>query len=177
MKVRLVVVAILLCLCTPGCKAPNRLSSEARAAADRYWAIMLTDCGGKRFLMRGGIFSYSLILWNNFGPKDDNQITEFNDASTHVTDGTALNDVDKMNGFEWQGSTFMTAKTVRFANPKGGWSEYQDGPKWVGTPFGPISEGLLKKKGVWYYQMRKADFYTLDNWPVQKPIDCSKYPH
>jgi len=135
-------------------------SSEADAQAKRYWDKEVKRCGDRYFVLArswGGVATY----------------TEYKGFSYAVV-GEGLTDADKLNGYEWKGSTGAHFNSYRqFSGSGRRWSEWKDGGSAFYNGVGSSTE-LSKINGQWYYGFEH--FRQEASKAVFPQIECAGMP-
>jgi hypothetical protein len=127
--------------------------TQAEALAKEYWATRLTKC-------RNG-FIDSYIEYRRFAATF-NTTMEYRDP-TYLMQVTHLTEADRLNGFQWEGRSFVQAPTRRMwystSRSDGKWDS------WVTENTSATSAAFFKRNDVWYVQP----------WPATAGIEVKSY--
>ena len=150
----LISAEVLLCVAAIGCESRKTTSDPLRAEADglakAYWDKKLTNCGSSSF--------YAVDNEGNLAGAQLVYIVEYKDLKYQVQsspvgliDGSTLGELseaDRLNGFQWKGSTNIVCSASRRAGSGAGanWSDWNTGCGFEGTQV-----NLFKKGGRWFY--------------------------
>jgi hypothetical protein len=155
------VVFLFICLtaCVKQQYIRGQIDDEAERSAQEYWKTAFEKCG--EFYFGGYSVQGSMPGTNRliYAIKDPIFLT------IHKMDNKVLTEADKLNQFEWQGTTFVIAKATRYYS-EGKWKDWVDGSATL--PFKLTNLDVRKIHGKWEFGQENADRFLA--------IPCEQVP-
>ena len=144
----------------------SSLKTEAKREAEKYWLSKLTRCGD------------SYYRREHFGDRTSTPgkdvYYEMKEPDVEVSE-MGITDADKLNGLEWTGTSYLTAKVSRSIGdkePVNQWTEWANGAGLEGD----VAVGMRKEKGQWVVEDKFEEQHTAKTGVEYGSIDCSKIP-
>lgn len=134
MRMLKIVIALFFCFFASATNAQTVSSSEAEAAARKYWNLVLTQCSDSYY------YSWERIL-------DGTETTQYKRISFPARMAVMIlgpSEADRLNGLTWRGTIVVNVGLNRkfsTINGRREWSEWSDGHQ--------IKLGMWKDKGHW----------------------------
>jgi hypothetical protein len=129
-----IVIALFFCFFASAANAQTVSSSEAEAAARKYWNLVLTQCSDSYY------YSWERIL-------DGTETTQYKRISIPARMAVMIlepSEADRLNGLTWRGTIVVNVGLNRkfsTINGRREWSDWSDGHQ--------IKLGMWKDKGHW----------------------------
>lgn len=144
----------------------SSLRSEARREAEKYWLSKLTRCGDSY---------YRREHFGDRSPTPGKEVYyELKEPDVEVSE-YGVGDADKLNGLEWTGTSYLTAKVSRSIGdkvPVNQWTEWANGAGLEGD----VAIGIRKEKGQWVMEDKFEEQHTAKTGVEYSSVDCSKIP-
>jgi hypothetical protein len=138
---------------------PGEIDEQAKKEAEVFWGKAFSKCGDS---------FYGVKAAQGRSPSSDPMIYQLKEASIftyHDMEEKVITEADRLNGFEWQGTTSIFSKAYR----------YTMGGKWVEWINGfPLDRStfrvpIRKVKGKWVFGISETSDHFL-------AIPCSEIP-
>jgi len=140
-------------------------NSEAQGEAKKYWLSKITKCGDSY---------YRREHFGDSTPTPGKDVYyELREPDVNVTH-YGITEADKLNGLEWTGTIYLTAKVSRSIGdkePTNQWTEWANGPGLEGD----MSASMKKEKGQWIVKNEFEEQHTKTGIEYA-PVDCSRIP-
>ncbi len=143
----------------------SSLKREAKREAEKYWLSKLTRCGESYYRREH--------FGDNTPSPSKDVYYELKEPGAEVS-SYGISDADKLNGLEWTGTTYLTAKVSRSIGdkePANQWTEWTNGAGLEGD----VISTIRKEKGQWVVE-NKFEEQHVKTGVEYAPVDCSKIP-
>lgn len=146
---RLILLALIVF--SPSCGTNTHgTNTEAQRMADKFWETRLIKCGDS-------LYDITAIY-----------LREYKGGGLLV-EAAPLTEADKLNGYEWNGQTWINATAYR--EYRGTWGEWIQGRAYD-APGRRTFIHMSKKNGRWFYENVEADSYTASS----RKLSCDQIP-
>ena len=154
-----VLVTAIFVGCVTQKYVPGEIDTQARKEAELFWGKAFSKCGDS---------FYGTYAFNGRPPRSDPMIYQLKDPSIftyHDMEEKIITEADRLNGFEWQGTTSVFSKAYRYTMA-GKWVEWRNGFPLERSTF---RVPIRKVKGKWLFGISETSDQFL-------AIPCSEIP-